>query len=80
MTPGVTHCACPQCAQPGHALPYASYEVVVDYYRCEGCGRVWGRSKGSPDAPAVDISPEPESGEAARAEQSSRPAGHGSHT
>jgi hypothetical protein len=49
---------CPVCHTPGRLLPDASADAVVDYYRCDTCGRVWTHRKdGSHDPPKLVTTP-----------------------
>jgi Zn-finger nucleic acid-binding protein len=39
------HRLCPVCRTPGRMLPESSADAVVEYYRCDTCGRVWTHRK-----------------------------------
>ena len=46
------HRLCPVCRTPGRMLPESSTDAVVEYYRCDTCGRVWTHRKDELNSPA----------------------------
>jgi uncharacterized C2H2 Zn-finger protein len=38
-------------------LPESSADAVVEYYRCDTCGRVWTDRKDDPKSPAKSVTP-----------------------
>jgi hypothetical protein len=46
---------CPVCREPGRMLPESSADSLVEYYRCDTCGRVWTHRKDDPRSPAKSV-------------------------
>ena len=45
------HRACPVCRVQGRLLEDTSKEALVEYYRCDKCGRIWTHRKADPNSP-----------------------------
>ena len=45
------HRACPVCRVQGRLLEETSKEALVEYYRCDKCGRIWTHRKADPNSP-----------------------------
>jgi hypothetical protein len=43
--------ACPVCRVQGRLLEDTSKEALVEYYRCDKCGRIWTDRKADPNSP-----------------------------
>jgi hypothetical protein len=46
------HRVCPVCRKSGRLLPDSSVDSIVEYYRCDDCGRIWSHRKDNPESPA----------------------------
>ena len=45
------HRLCPVCRTPARLLPDSSANSIVEYYRCDDCGRIWSHRKDNPESP-----------------------------
>ena len=45
------HRACPVCRVQSRLLEDTSKEALVEYYRCDKCGRIWTHRKADPNSP-----------------------------
>ena len=45
------HRACPVCRVQGRLLEDTSKGALVEYYRCDKCGRIWTHRKADPNSP-----------------------------
>ena len=47
--------SCAVCHVEGRLLDATSKDAVVDYFRCDRCGRIWTHQKGDPTSPAQGV-------------------------
>jgi Zn-finger nucleic acid-binding protein len=49
------HRLCPFCRVQGRLLEDTSKEALVEYYRCDKCGRIWTHRKADPNSPEKHV-------------------------